>query len=132
VTAAEWLDALDQAHAAIEPPISRFAGLAVDNEYPTDVNARYADGGSAAFAECYGEDSAALIVAAVNAMPGLIAALRAVLDLHELDVTYGQSVCMECTVYTDDDRAIEVPAWWPCPTVRAVGAALGVETGAGQ
>jgi hypothetical protein len=75
------LDELGALHANLAAPISGMPTLAQDREYPTDVNAVHRDGGSSTFAECYGEDSAALIVAAVNALPGLLAAVRAVADL---------------------------------------------------
>jgi hypothetical protein len=74
------LNQLDALRAASAAPLSGFPVLAQDPDFPTDVNGLYPDGGSAAVAECYGADTAALVVAAVNAAPALTAALRAAQD----------------------------------------------------
>ncbi len=80
-TAAELLDQVDALHAAIgDSPAFRVIGFQQDDE---DVLAQFDDGGTGVFAECYGTDAAALIVAAVNALPALVAALRAVLELAD-------------------------------------------------
>lgn len=51
-----------------------------------------------------------------------VAALTAVLDLHTPYATAGgRSGCRVCGSAT-------VPASWPCPTVRAIDAALGTVT----
>jgi hypothetical protein len=64
---------------------------------------------------------AELIVAAVNALPRLTAALHAVLDLHEPAYTYGgQLVCIGCSDPTPG--GVLVP--YPCADVRAITAVL--------
>jgi hypothetical protein len=75
------LDELDQLRAAIgDSPAFPVTGF-VRDDY--EVMAKFDDGGLAVFAECYGTDAAALIVAAVNALPQLTAALREVLELAD-------------------------------------------------
>lgn len=52
--------------------------------------------------------------------PALLAALRAVLDLHRPEKFMNfEDTCSGCDIGTLD------PPTWPCPTVRAVQAALG-------
>lgn len=51
--------------------------------------------------------------------PAMLAALRAVLDLHVEHPDTGK--CDECTVAPYSVHSVP----WPCPTVRAVEAALG-------
>ena len=59
---------------------------------------------------------AEFIAAARTDVPALVAALRAVLDLHYGEpYAQGPDYCAEC-----EHR-------WPCPTVQAVADALGVE-----
>ena len=53
--------------------------------------------------------------------PAMLAALRAVLDLHA-EFYYDGPNCSQC-MYIDGDDVEPEP--WPCPTVRAVQAALG-------
>lgn len=64
--------------------------------------------------------------------PDMLAALRAVLDLHVQGVAYGVPVCMTCAQVKDADEWDDpdddpIPSWtlYPCPTVRAISAALG-------
>ncbi|GIG27147.1 hypothetical protein [Cellulomonas denverensis] len=67
-------------------------------------------------------------------LPRAIAALRAVLELHVPGTALGVAVCMTCSqVKTDDewDDPLDapIPSWlpFPCPTVRAIATALGVQ-----
>ena len=62
---------------------------------------------------------AEFIVAARTDIPRLVAALRAVLDLHK---PYEQCREPGCCRYCEGCEHE-----WPCPTVRAINAALGVE-----
>lgn len=58
-----------------------------------------------------------------DAVPDLVAAVRAVLDLHrESSAPYDTGYCEGC------NQAQEFPEDWPCPTVRAIATALGEET----
>ena len=55
-------------------------------------------------------------------VPALVAALRAVLDLHKPEKFMdSEETCSGCDIGTLD------PPTWPCQTVRAVEAALGEE-----
>lgn len=56
---------------------------------------------------------------ALSDVPRLVAALRAVLDLHS-EIWHDGPRCNECS-----EPELDEPAEWPCPTVRAVEAALG-------
>lgn len=76
-------------------------------------------------AEVYGHnasDDSEFIVAARESVPRLVAALEAVVALHSREVIaihegYGEeAVCSPCLSH------------WPCPTIRAIEAALGGET----
>jgi hypothetical protein len=74
---------------------------------------------------------AALIVAAVNALPHLTAAIRGVLAVHgAIDaVQYlgaRQIPRRVCTGCGSDDGNWQI---WPCPTVRAITAALSTDEG---
>lgn len=67
-----------------------------------------------------------------NDVPAMLAALRTVLDLHVQGVAYGVPVCMTCAQVKDADEWDDpdddpIPSWtlYPCPTVRAISAALG-------
>lgn len=83
---AELLDELDAAREKV---------LAIRHDYPSlptlvqkaaDVDLAWSDGAGVLWVETEDSADAALIVAAVNALPRLTAALRAVLDLaDELD-----------------------------------------------
>lgn len=53
-------------------------------------------------------------------VPALVAALRAVLDLHKPRDWHGKNICDACSE-TEDSLFME----YPCPTVRAVADALG-------
>lgn len=65
------------------------------------------------------EADADLIVAAVNALPQLTSALRAVLALHQRERgPWDSSVCTHCMTAQEEQQE------WPCPTVQAVTAAL--------
>ena len=66
----------------------------------------------------HGPDNAEFIAHARTDVPALVAALRAVLDLHVGVV----DCCDECSPM----KCAVCEAWeWPCDTVRAVEAALG-------
>lgn len=58
-------------------------------------------------------------------VPALVAALRAVLEMHKPDYTYPE--CPKCTECSDlastEDRKFAV--LWPCPTVEAIRQHLG-------
>ena len=82
-------------------------------------------------------DNAEFIAASRTDVPALVAALRAVLDLHYdagpsqgydfgPDGGYGwvDHCCATCGAH--GEYGVE----WPCPTVQAIADALGVETGA--
>lgn len=71
----------------------------------------YCYGGSARGIER--DEDAAFIAAARTDVPVLVAALRAVLALHEDD---GHGECSHCP----DPSDAHWSAPWPCPTVRAV------------
>lgn len=71
---------------------------------------------------------AVFIATARNDMPGLVEALRRVLEVHRPVVRYPggrkNEVCDMC--YHPSQSG--VPGRWPCPTVRAVADAMGVES----
>lgn len=68
----------------------------------------------------YGDPDAEFIAHARTDVPALVAALRAVLDLHKPEKFMDfEDTCSGCDIGTMD------PPTWPCPTVRAVTAALG-------
>jgi hypothetical protein len=138
VTAAEWLDALDQAHAAATPGpwISDSHELYQAIPGLPDISGDWL--GETCRIEgdphhATSDADAALIVAAVNALPGLTAALRAVLALAD-EWRYkgeygwgpwqaGEGPEIEGAVLDDASHRLRA----------AVCAALGVETtGAGQ
>lgn len=60
------------------------------------------------------------------------AALRAVLDLHILDDEFPNDPVKKCVACNLSDREGLDPTPWPCPTVRAIADALGVETEGGE
>lgn len=64
-----------------------------------------------------------------NDVPALVAALRAVLDLHKPDEFSDPPICGCCSyVPTEDDEhyfeAVALYVDYPCPTVKAVAAVL--------
>ena len=67
-------------------------------------------------------NDAEFIAASRTDVPALVAALRAVLDLHK--PRNGHDDCGHCVDPADAHWGIP----WPCPTVRAVTAALGEES----
>jgi len=108
--------------------------LVQEAEYPSDIEWSWSDGGHSGAAECFGTDTAALIVAAVNALPKHVAAIRAVLDLHvpwyEVDgVRHDNTVTVPCydfpgctgTEHVDcpdsDGDGHEAPACYECRCV---------------
>lgn len=105
------LDQLDQARekATPGPWTSDEYGLISGPDAPADVDHWIASG--------IAPDDQAAIVAAVNALPALTAALRAALDLHvPLDRGTGPQ-CQGCAT-----RSTFTP--WPCPTATAITTAL--------
>jgi hypothetical protein len=62
---------------------------------------------------------AAFIAASREAVPALIAALRAVLDEHREVGSDGG--CVRCASWIE---GVPTPEPWPCPTVRAITSAL--------
>ena len=58
--------------------------------------------------------------------PDMLAALRAVLDLHRaVEVEPSDTICAECSWQLPNGRYFGKVEEWPCPTVLAVQAALG-------
>ena len=70
-------------------------------------------------------DDAAFIADARTRLPQAIAALRAVLLMHRPMNDLGSPPCAHC-LSEDSDEVAFVP--WPCPTVRAIATALGVQS----
>lgn len=69
---------------------------------------------------------AEFIAAARADVPRLVAALRAVLDLHRpVEVEPSDTICGDCSFQLPNGRYFGKVEEWPCPTVRAVEAALG-------
>lgn len=65
------------------------------------------------------------ITDARTALPAARAALRAVLDLHcPVEVEPSDTICGECSLQLPNGRYFGKVVAWPCPTVRAVEAAL--------
>lgn len=59
-------------------------------------------------------------------VPALVAALRAVLDLHKpVEVEPSDTICRECSFQLPNGRYFGRLEEWPCPTFRAIEAALG-------
>lgn len=59
-------------------------------------------------------------------VPALVAALRAVLDLHRpVEVEPSDTICGDCSFQLPNGRYFGKVEEWPCDTVRAVEAALG-------
>jgi hypothetical protein len=143
VTAAEWLDRLDQAHAAATPgpwwnesgtvhaplPFGRNDGKPGPACHPLDAQGRNGRDANA---------DAEFASVAYNANPGLVAAVRAVLELADDD----EAVAERATDYASKAVTLGKQDYWEtlsqvrsqsADRIRAaVGAALGVETGAGQ
>ena len=137
----ELLDQLDAAHEKAAP--GEWEHLAGEGVWVADE----ALGFGTFVTQDVDEETAALIVAAVNALPKLTAALRAVLAKHTPvewfeEVEPGDEVfdpnkplppfCHECTddEYVDDvemgyriDQGSPV-VYWPCATVEAITDAL--------
>ena len=127
MTAAEYLDQLDALRAKSLSPLRNgypsTPDLAQEAEYPSDIEWIWSDGGHSGAAECFGANTAAVIVAAVNALPQLTAAIRAVLELHPPVPKYVAETAdvTACAVCFDED---EIPEDWPCRTVQAITATL--------
>ena len=59
----------------------------------------------------------------------LVAALRAVLGAHTpIEVEPSETLCRECSFRLPSGRYFGKLTEWPCPTVRAITEALGVES----
>ena len=124
MSAADRLDEIEaRANAATEGPWATVAeDGAILSLVLTDENDGlfYGDSGYDAPITTETGDDAEFIAHARTDVPALVAALRAVLDLHV--ATEGHlcdgAVCLECTTFGD----VEVPL--PCATVRAIEEAL--------
>ena len=73
----------------------------------------------------HGMENAEFIAHARTDVPALVAALRAVLDLHIPDYTYPD--CPKCAECSDlaSTEARRVAVTWPCPTVAEIHQHLG-------
>ena len=62
-------------------------------------------------------------------VPRLVTALRAVLGAHTpIEVEPSETLCRECSFRLPSGRYLGKLSEWPCPTVRAITEALGVES----
>ena len=69
------------------------------------------------------------IARARDDVPRLVAALRAVLGAHTpIEVEPSDTLCRECSFQLPSGRYLGKLSEWPCPTVRAITEALGVES----
>ena len=123
MTAADRLNEIEaRANAATEGP-----WFVSDDAVWVDRGEGNADGITGPLAPwCFGE--AEFIAHARTDVPALVAALRAVLDLHVATKGYlhDGAVCLECTSFGNPEIStfgdVEVPM--PCATVRVIEEAL--------
>jgi hypothetical protein len=104
-------DRLEALREAIgDSPAFRVVGFEQGTDEPEWVYARFDDEGQSLFAECYGVDAAALIVAAVNALGTLTAiartaqSVRTALDQWGDDLTTAQVRALRAAL-ADDGQA---------------------------
>lgn len=135
MTATDRLDAIEaRANAATEGPWARFSTHlgAVQMVCPdTDWYERQ-HVNDVVIATLSSEPTAEFIAHARTDVPALVAALRAVLDLHQpkadgpMSLVYWEFCsCGTLEVHEDEDGYQSIgPAKYPCPTVRAIEEAL--------
>lgn len=97
---------------------------------PGVASATWTGDDSPAFAHCEGMSraDAEFIAAARTDVPALVAALRGVLEMHQpVEIEPSDTICGECSYRLPNGRYFGKVEYWPCPTVRAITEALGVE-----